>query len=220
MHRLMPGGLILGAIVLLAPATWGAGSATAAATLSPATPTVAAASGDMGARMAEVLAGIQLRQQKGVPAPTRAASPLALQRNDQSLFSLLWRLFVSLGVVLALLSGVLWLLRRNLSTAGRHAPDRVRVVSRTALSNRSCLYIVEVVGRTLLVGESQTGGLRLISDLGHAREEVEAEPGREAMDELFTDRSFKESPLSFARELKACLRFLRMPGRRSDRPQE
>lgn len=164
-------------------------------------------------RLDAVLAGIQARQHRGASGPAHADAAPALARPD-SLWRLLYRLLLSLFVVLGLLYVVLRLLRRNLTLAGRHAPDRVRVVSRTALSTRSCLYVVEVVGRTLLVGESQGGGVRLICDLGQSREEIEAEAGRQALDEVFSDRSLGERPLSFAQELKQCLRFLRGAGRR------
>ncbi|MBE7559996.1 flagellar biosynthetic protein FliO [bacterium] len=179
-----------------------------------------AASDAVALRNAEVLRGIkeaQTRQAQGL-ARQATAGPVAPARSP-SLWGLFWNVCLSLAVVLGLLYGILRLLRRNLTLAGRHAPDRVRVVSRTALSNRSSLYIVEVAARTLLVGESQNGGVRLVCDLGLSREEMEATAGREAMDEVFADRALSESPLSFSRELKACLRFLRSVGKRSEREE-
>ena len=191
-------------------------SGSAAAEVADATPSATAAveSASRNPRLLAVEASLRARVHGASQERTAEAPPLA---GPRSLGGLLFQIILSLGVTLLLLYGAMRLLRRHLSTAGRDAPDRVRVVSKTPLSSRSHLYVIEVAGRTLLVGEGPNG-LALIRDLGETREEpVAAEHGEHALDEAFADRSLGESPLSFSKELKECLRFLRSPLRRPEK---
>lgn len=61
-----------------------------------------------------------------------------------------WRMLVGLAVVLALLAGLAWLLRRGV--AGRRGTQALGVEAALPLGERRSLVIVTVEGRRLLVG--------------------------------------------------------------------
>lgn len=73
----------------------------------------------------------------------------------------LWRMFGALAVVLGLLAGLAWLLRRGV---GRRAGGTLGVESALALGDRRSLVIVTVEGRRLLLGVSP-GGVSLVTEL-------------------------------------------------------
>jgi flagellar biosynthetic protein FliO len=75
----------------------------------------------------------------------------------------LGRMFVALAVVLALLGGLAWLLRRG-ALARRHS-GALGVETTLALGDRRSLAIVSVEGRRLLVGLAP-GGVSLVTELG------------------------------------------------------
>ncbi len=72
------------------------------------------------------------------------------------------RLVVAMVFTLGALYGGLLALRRLLGQKGRIASPHVRVISRSCLSPKSSIYLVEVAGQTLVIGESG-GGLSLLT---------------------------------------------------------
>jgi flagellar protein FliO/FliZ len=74
-----------------------------------------------------------------------------------------WRMFGALAVVLVLLAGAAWLLRRGV--LGRRAPGGLGVESMLALGERRSLAIVTVEGRRLLVGLAPNN-VSLVTELG------------------------------------------------------
>jgi flagellar protein FliO/FliZ len=76
-----------------------------------------------------------------------------------------WRMLGALAVVLLLLAGVAWLLRRGV--LGRRAAGGLNVESVLALGERRSLAIVTVEGRRLLVGLAPNN-VSLVTELGLA----------------------------------------------------
>ena len=76
-----------------------------------------------------------------------------------------WRMFGALAVVLVLLAGAAWLLRRGV--LGRRAQGGLGVESMLALGERRSLAIVTVEGRRLLVGLAPNN-VSLVTELGLA----------------------------------------------------
>jgi flagellar biosynthetic protein FliO len=94
----------------------------------------------------------------------------------QSGGSLLWmfvQTILALGFVCLLAYVVLRVVlpRLNVGTAGK---SMVNVVDRTPLDQRRSLYVIEVTGRWLLIGSSESG-VQLISELDAEKAEQEAE---------------------------------------------
>jgi flagellar protein FliO/FliZ len=77
-----------------------------------------------------------------------------------------WRMLGALAVVLALLAGAAWLLRRGV--LGRRATSGLNVESMLALGERRSLAIVTVEGRRLLVGLAPNN-VSLVTELGPAQ---------------------------------------------------
>ena len=75
----------------------------------------------------------------------------------------MWRMFVALAVVLALLGGLAWLLRRGV--IARRQSGALGVETALALGDRRSLVIVAVEGRRLLLGLAP-GGVSLVTELG------------------------------------------------------
>ncbi|MBK7768189.1 MAG: flagellar biosynthetic protein FliO [Sulfuritalea sp.] len=63
----------------------------------------------------------------------------------------LWQLFLALGIVLALVIGSLWVLKKLLAPRGESA-GLMRVVAGTAVGTRERVVIVEVGGTWLVLG--------------------------------------------------------------------
>jgi flagellar protein FliO/FliZ len=74
-----------------------------------------------------------------------------------------WRMFGALAVVLALLAGAAWLLRKGV--LGRRSAGGLGVESILALGERRSLAIVNVEGRRLLVGLAPNN-VSLVTELG------------------------------------------------------
>jgi flagellar protein FliO/FliZ len=74
----------------------------------------------------------------------------------------LWRMFGALAVVLGLLAGLAWLLRRGV--LARRGTGLLGVESALALGERRSLVIVTVENRRLLLGVSP-GGVSLVTEL-------------------------------------------------------
>ncbi len=83
-------------------------------------------------------------------------------RNIPSLGGWLLRLVGALVFTLAVLYGALALLKRFLGRGGATASPHIRVLAKSFLSNKSAVYLVEIAGKILVVGESP-GGLALLS---------------------------------------------------------
>jgi len=75
-----------------------------------------------------------------------------------STFMLLLRLGVSLGLVLALVGAITWVLRRRglLRPANRGTDGRLEVLDRKALGKRASLVVARVGGTAVLVGVTDT----------------------------------------------------------------
>lgn len=73
-----------------------------------------------------------------------------------------WRTFGALALVLALVVGLAWLLRRGVLS--RRAGGALNVESALALGDRRSLVIVTVEGRRLLLGLSQAN-VSLVAEL-------------------------------------------------------
>lgn len=78
----------------------------------------------------------------------------------------LWRMFAGLAVVLALLGGLAWLLRRGLGA--KRANSGLGVESALALGDRRSLVVVRVEGRRLLLGLAPNH-VSLVTELGPQR---------------------------------------------------
>jgi flagellar biogenesis protein FliO len=88
----------------------------------------------------------------------------AADRNLPSLGGLLLRLAGALILTLGGLYGALVLLKRFLGRGGATASPHIRVLAKSFLSNKSAVYLVEIAGKILVVGES-SGGLALLTSL-------------------------------------------------------
>lgn len=78
----------------------------------------------------------------------------------------LWRMFLGLAVVLSLLGGLAWLLRRSLGA--KRAATGFGIESALALGDRRSLVVVSVEGRRLLVGLAPNH-VSLVTELGPQR---------------------------------------------------
>jgi len=102
-------------------------------------------------------------EESDAPPPAANGSSGALP----SFGGILARLTIALGVTLAVLYGALLALKRFLgrrASGSQGVPSPVRVLSRSYLSAKSCVYLVEIGGRILVVGENP-GGLTLLTTL-------------------------------------------------------
>lgn len=108
-----------------------------------------------------LLDAIGQRMVQGEAAPGGAAVP-APERNLPSLSGLLLRLAGALALTLGGLYGALVLMKRLLGRGGSTASPHVRVLAKSFLSNKSSVYLVEIAGKILVVGESP-GGLALLT---------------------------------------------------------
>lgn len=83
--------------------------------------------------------------------------------GDASLFELLARVTVSLGVVLALMAGAAVVMRRKglgglaaVGGGGRRRPASLEVVARSTLGRSTSLALVRAGGRALVIGVTDT----------------------------------------------------------------
>lgn len=91
-----------------------------------------------------------------VPAATRVAAPAAQAPATPGLFGA----FMALLLVLGLILGLAWLLRR-LPGAGFRPADGLRVVASLQLGAKERAVVVEVGGQQLLLGVTPSGICRL-----------------------------------------------------------
>lgn len=68
-------------------------------------------------------------------------------------------MMISLGVVLVLLIGTVWFLKKIMNA--RHTKlnemHAIRILEKRMLSQKAALYLVEVNGKTVLIGDSPSG---------------------------------------------------------------
>lgn len=87
-----------------------------------------------------------------VPSLLAQQAPLTGTASGWSDGPGLLRTIVSLVVVLGLMAGCLWLVRRGGLTGGRKGPRAVQIETAVGLGDRRQLVIVAVEGRRLLLG--------------------------------------------------------------------
>ena len=80
---------------------------------------------------------------------------------------------LALGAVCILAVVVLRLLSRRLH-GGRRGGRHLRVIEHLPLDQRRTLYLVEAAGRSLLLGATDGGGVRLIAELDRLDQEPSA----------------------------------------------
>lgn len=86
-----------------------------------------------------------------------AQSPAPLPDFGQALL----RMVVSLAIVLVVLAGVLFLLKRRMRITGQKPGSEMSVLETVSISARHRLVLVRVRDRTLLLGATETGISRL-----------------------------------------------------------
>lgn len=81
----------------------------------------------------------------------------------QQFFKMMFILGVILGVVLI----IAWVLKGFLNKRIKqvNSQNQIKVLERRNLSQKSMLFLVEVDGKKMVVGDSQNGGLRLLMNL-------------------------------------------------------
>ena len=84
-------------------------------------------------------------------ATTEAAAQASQAASVADPGGSLWQLFLALGIVLALVIGSLWVLKKLLAPRGESA-GLMRVVAGTAVGTRERVVIVEVGGTWLVLG--------------------------------------------------------------------
>jgi flagellar biogenesis protein FliO len=98
-------------------------------------------------------------------------SPLHIPLEDQGggdrFTSELINMVTTLGLILALMIGVVWLLKRtvNARMINVNTSSAIQVLDKRMLSNKATVYLLDVNGKGILVGESATGIARLDSDI-------------------------------------------------------
>lgn len=98
---------------------------------------------------------------------------------DASMFELIIRVVVSLGVVLALMAGVAVMLRRRGLTGlapaggGRRRGQALEVMARSTLGRTSSLALVRAGGRALVLGVTETSVTLLLDS---TPEELDLDP--------------------------------------------
>jgi len=83
------------------------------------------------------------------------------------------RLVVALVLTLGVLYGGLLGLRRLLGQKGSIASPHIRVIAKSSLSPKSSVYLVEIAGQTLVIGE-RNGGLSLLTTVSDPKALVPA----------------------------------------------
>ncbi|MCH9609900.1 MAG: hypothetical protein S4CHLAM45_13740 [Chlamydiales bacterium] len=89
-----------------------------------------------------------------------------------------WPEFVNMMIALVAIIGFavfsVWFMKRVLRSKWENTPrtSTIRVIERKALGPKSALYLVDILGKGVVVGESQAGGLQLIKEFS---DEIEIE---------------------------------------------
>lgn len=92
-----------------------------------------------------------------------------------------WGDFVNMIVTLMIIVGLIFIsiivlkkiMRSRLLQVNRGA--KIKILERRPLNQKASLYLVDIMGKSIVVGESQAG-IHLISELGETVEEEVAEP--------------------------------------------
>lgn len=106
-----------------------------------------------------------------VPKPvTPATAPtLPKELEDDSnggnsrFLSELLNMVTSLGLIVAAMFGVAWILKRMMAQRMEQAnvTSSIKILERRVLTPKSVVYLIEVEGKRILVGESHTGMTKL-----------------------------------------------------------
>ena len=123
---------------------------------------------------------------------------------DFSMFANALRYIGALLLVIALILALVYILRR-FATKTSQIPSgyEIKVLQRIALSPKQMLYVVEVLGRILLIGAT-SHEIRLIADLsanpGRTKEETEKEEKMEEFAETLKKKMSEEEMKKIVRE--------------------
>ena len=112
-------------------------------------------------------------------SPKYNEAPLSLPVEDTGggdrFTSELVNMLMVLGILLAAMLGVTWFLRKSMNArmAGASAASNIIVVDSRKITTKSTVYLLEVNGKAVLVGESTNGLVSLDSNAKLPPEEVE-----------------------------------------------
>lgn len=103
------------------------------------------------------------------PAPTQAPNYLLeeetpFERNAPDFQESLYQMLTTLGILLAVVIATAYFLKRFLNQRMEqlNADSNIKILERRSLNPKSAIYLVEVEGNKILVGESASG----LHDLG------------------------------------------------------
>lgn len=101
---------------------------------------------------------------------------LELREDEDRFFYQFIKMLGTLGLLIGFMLFASWFLKRLLNTRVQqmNTTSYIKVIERRALSNKSSLYLVEVQGKTFVVGESMQG-LSLITNFIKPFSEFEKE---------------------------------------------
>ena len=107
--------------------------------------------------------------------------------KDSSVMDAFLNMFISLGVIVVLLLFAGWFLKRMLNTKMTQANQgsRIKIIERRSLAPKSNLYLLNVGGKGLLVGES-AAGLHTLMELPLDEEFLKEESGEKKASTPFT----------------------------------
>jgi flagellar biosynthetic protein FliO len=126
-----------------------------------------------------------LYAQEAVPTDL-LEEPAALEYNFKGEFT---RMMVILGLIVALIFGTTWVIRRLGKGRMRafSSNSAIRVLERRAVSPKSCIYLVEVEGTKIVVGDS-SGGLTGLAVLSNSPPEPQEPPPKSGFSALLRDK--------------------------------
>ena len=93
-------------------------------------------------------------------------APLALQQATYSYGTDLLNMLLTLGFVLALAFVSIIFLRRMMRQKMKqlNRATGIKILERRALNQKSSLYLVDILGKGVVISESQGGGIQLITE--------------------------------------------------------
>lgn len=88
-------------------------------------------------------------------APAHEALP-AIDPGDDRFFYEFMNMLTTLGLIVAAIFVISWLLKRMTNTRIQQAntTSLIKIVDRRALSPKACMYLVEIHGKQFVVGET------------------------------------------------------------------
>ena len=83
-----------------------------------------------------------------------------------------FRMMFILGLILGVVLLIAWILKSYLNKRIKHVntQNRIKVLERRNLSQKSMLFLVEVEGKKMVVSDSQSGGVQFLMHLGEEEE--------------------------------------------------